>query len=99
MKTAIIILGFILLPTFLTYAQVTDKDTGKNNPQTVYLIIKHVDCPDCQGLGYLNKIIYDFNRQDNGRHASNVGTKIARITCPYCGGTGKLEIREYKPKL
>lgn len=99
MKTAILILSFILLPALMSYAQVTDKDTGKKQTQTVYLVIKHIDCPDCQGLGYLNRVMYDFKREDNGTHASNVSSKIGRFTCPYCGGTGKLEIREYKPKL
>ncbi len=102
MKTAIIILGLVLLPSFFTYAQVTDKETGKG--KVIYLIIRNVECTDCQGLGYLNTATFDFKRNDLVTSRSNTSTgstdiRIARITCPYCGGTGKLEIREYRPKL
>jgi hypothetical protein len=102
MKTAILILGLLILPSLYASAQDDSKETGKN--KTIYLVVSHIDCKDCQGLGYLNTAMYDFNRQDNSnthteRGAGSVGVRIARIICPYCGGTGKIEIREYKSKL
>ncbi|MDD5361915.1 MAG: hypothetical protein PHN88_07260 [Ignavibacteria bacterium] len=102
MKTAILILGFLLLPSIYAFSQDDSKDTGKN--KTVYLVISKVECHDCQGLGYLNTAMYNFSRDDNatGRSEKGAGTvsvKIGRVVCPYCGGTGKLEIREYKSKL
>jgi len=104
MKTAILILSLVLLPTLLSYSQIKEepqKDTQKN--KTVYLVIRNIDCYDCQGLGYINTYSFDFKRGDNSSsHNGSSGTiqkQLTRITCPYCGGKGKIEISEYRSKL
>lgn len=107
MKTLMLLIVFALLP--LVYVNAQDIKVTENSVQKGYTIAwKDVSCPDCQGWGWL--VAEGFKNSTNGvisgtgssQASISRGTRVGgldRHRCMLCNGTGKIQVKYYKPVL
>jgi DnaJ-class molecular chaperone len=103
MKNLIIIIIFLSVPLITLLGQ--DKNAVQNREvKTVNYCTKEVDCPECQGWGWLISLTYKLGNdnskmsssdrgQFNIRNNGNLNTILQKVKCYYCGGTGKIRIK------
>jgi len=103
MKRLIFVSLFLIVPVLFAFSQ--DKDIiqkNEHNAQPVKIILKEVQCPDCQGFGWIIGLNYlkssavkdRFNNSPGVSNPSKVA-ELSRMVCPFCGGRKTVFI-EYK---
>lgn len=102
MKKVIIIALFLLIPVLMVNAQEKTKMTCRDDGITKYCT-KEVNCPECQGWGWLVSVTYKLGNADSrqghdghigaSKRNGNINTMLNKVKCYYCGGTGKIWVR------
>lgn len=103
MKNLIILVLFLLVPLIICYGQ-DENAVQSRDAKTVHYCTKEVNCPECQGWGWLISLTYKMGNSNTRtssiesghlhlRNNGNLNTILQRVKCYYCGGTGKIWVK------
>ena len=102
MKKALFLFGFLLVPILIAYSQ-DSKGDQQSKPITLTVKTIEITCHDCQGWGWIVSYSFKLGKgepvvrsSDSGRGSKEgtINLELVRAVCPYCGGTGKVQVKQ-----